>query len=58
MSKRYLSDKSVAERYDVHRSTVWRWVREDPKFPKPVRINGSTRWDQDELQRREAEVSV
>jgi prophage regulatory protein len=40
----YLSVRSVAERYDTHRATVWRWVREQ-KLPPPVKLTtGSTRW--------------
>ncbi|RUO22423.1 AlpA family transcriptional regulator [Aliidiomarina iranensis] len=40
----YLSDKSVAARYDIARSTVWLWLQKG-KLPKPVKINGTrTRW--------------
>ena len=45
----FLSDKTVAERYDTSRATIWRWAREG-KIPKPVRLSaGSTRWNLDEL---------
>lgn len=38
------TDRSLAERYQVSRQTVWRWVREG-RFPKPVKLaTGSTRW--------------
>lgn len=41
----YLADYAVARRYDVHRSTPWRWLRSDPSFPKPVSLSpGCTRW--------------
>ena len=50
----YLSDKSVAERYDTSRATVWRWAREDD-FPTPVKLsNGTTRWKLSDLQAWEA----
>ncbi|NDW46550.1 AlpA family phage regulatory protein [Ruegeria sp. PrR005] len=41
----YLPDTKVAERYDVHRTTPWRWAKTDPSFPKPVVLSpGCTRW--------------
>jgi predicted DNA-binding transcriptional regulator AlpA len=39
----FLSDLDLAERYSIHRATPWRWVQ-DGKFPKPLKMNGSTRW--------------
>ncbi|WP_288131789.1 helix-turn-helix domain-containing protein [Microbulbifer sp.] len=39
----YFSDKSLAARYEVSRSTIWRWTA-NGQLPKPVQINGSTRW--------------
>lgn len=42
---RFLSDKDVAHRYSLSRSTIWRWLKTNPNFPKPVRpSNGATRW--------------
>jgi predicted DNA-binding transcriptional regulator AlpA len=41
---RYVSDKALAERYEVARQTIWRWVREG-RLPAPVKLaDGSTRW--------------
>jgi len=41
----FLSERVVAARYGVHRSTIWRWVRSNPKFPKPVKLaRGTSRW--------------
>ena len=57
MSNSYLSDKSIATRYSVSRATIWRWVREE-KLPKPVKINGSTRWNSDDLLTWEKEEGV
>lgn len=40
----YISDKQLAERYDVSRATIWRWVH-SRNFPKPTRLSpGCTRW--------------
>lgn len=54
----YLSDKTVASRYDTSRNTVWRWTREG-KLPKPVRLsNGTTRWKLSDLERWESSQEV
>jgi len=50
----FLSDSQIAERYAVHRCTVWRWTREGKGFPKPIKIMGSTRWKLAELENWEA----
>lgn len=53
--KQYLSDKSVATRYDSSRATVWRWANEG-RLPKPIKLtNGTTRWKLADLERWEAE---
>ena len=39
----YLSDKSLAKRFSVCRTTIWRWCREG-EFPKPIKFGGATRW--------------
>lgn len=45
MSDTYLSVNQVAARYDVHRTTPWRWTKTHPSFPKPVSLTpGCTRW--------------
>lgn len=45
--KKYLSDTQLAQRYGVHRTTVWRWVQKGD-FPKPVKLSpGCTRWMSD-----------
>ncbi|GLS33748.1 transcriptional regulator, AlpA family [Mesorhizobium albiziae] len=44
-NSRYLTDVQVGERFGVCRTTVWRWTRVDPSFPKPVKVStGATRW--------------
>jgi predicted DNA-binding transcriptional regulator AlpA len=50
MAQQFLSDRQAAERYGVGRATIWRWLREDPSFPRPVRFTpGCTRWSLPEL---------
>lgn len=52
----FYSDKSLAERYQVSRQTIWRWVREG-HLPKPVKIaTGSTRWPEAEIIKFESEA--
>lgn len=51
----YLSDTHLAERFGVHRTTVRRWVQNDPSFPRPVKLSpGSTRWKLDDIEKWEA----
>lgn len=58
MTTQYLSDKSVAARYDSSRATVWRWVKEG-KLPHPIKLtNGTTRWKISDLERWESEQEV
>lgn len=41
----FVSDKQLATRYGVTRPTIWRWVKTDPTFPRPVSLSpGCTRW--------------
>lgn len=55
MTDTYVSDVQIAAIYSVHRMTVWRWLRSDPTFPKPVRLSGRcTRWKKSEIEAWEA----
>jgi predicted DNA-binding transcriptional regulator AlpA len=50
---KYVSDSQLAERYDVSRSTIWRWVKRGV-LPQPVQISpGCTRWLSDEIESRD-----
>lgn len=50
----YLTDNEAAERYHVSRPTIWRWLRTDPQFPKPLKLSpGATRWRLADLERWE-----
>lgn len=51
----YLSIKQAARRYGVARQTVWRWIKDRPDFPKPVRFSsGCTRLRVAELEEFDA----
>lgn len=40
----FISIPQTAKRYGVARQTVWRWIKERPDFPQPVRLSpGCTR---------------
>ncbi|MDU8911679.1 helix-turn-helix transcriptional regulator [Aestuariicoccus sp. MJ-SS9] len=46
----FLTDTQIAERFGVHRLTVWRWHREDETFPRAYRLSERcTRWKLSEL---------
>lgn len=36
--------KEVAEILSVGINTVWRWTREQPDFPQPVKLGNCTTW--------------
>lgn len=45
MPTTYLTDRHLGARYNVHHLTPRRWVRDDPTFPKSIRLSpGCTRW--------------
>ena len=51
----FLSDKQIAQRYEVSRSTPWRWV-EQGRFPKPIKLSpGCTRWRLSDIEAFEAQ---
>ena len=58
IASRFLSIDDVAKRYGVGRSTVWRWVKKDDRFPAPVKLSlGTSRWSESELLAFEADAS-
>lgn len=51
----YANDQSLAARLSVSRQTIWRLVKSDPTFPKPIRLTpGCTRWLLSEIEAWEA----
>ena len=46
----YLSASQVANRLGLSRTSVWRYLRDDPHFPKPYKFGKTTRrWLLDEV---------
>ncbi|MBU2942937.1 helix-turn-helix domain-containing protein [Shimia thalassica] len=43
-----LTDRQTAEQLGIGRSTLWRWLSQG-KAPKPVRLNGVTRWRAEDI---------
>jgi prophage regulatory protein len=56
MGLTFFSDKDLADRYRVHRSTIWRWIKEG-RFPQPVKISpGCSRFSKDQVVAHEAKL--
>ncbi len=56
----YLSDKEIAQRYSIGRATVWRWLKTQPTFPRPIKLAGCTRWrinDLTEWEKQQEEIN-
>lgn len=52
----YFQDHEVGKRYGVSRASIWRWLKTDPSFPKPVALStGCSRWRLSDLEAWEAE---
>ncbi len=49
----YLTDRDLAKRFNIGRSTVWSWLSKD-QLPQPVKFNGCTRWRESDLEKWEA----
>ena len=46
----FLTDAQLAQRYNVNRSTIWRWIKSAPNFPQPVKLSPNcTRFRQSEI---------
>lgn len=55
MADTFLSDIQLGNRYGVHRSTIWRWVKTDSDFPYPIVLSlGCTRWKLSDVEAWEA----
>lgn len=49
-SLRFLTINDVAQRFEVSRVTIWRWVKNDKNFPAPVKLSpGTSRWFEDQF---------
>jgi prophage regulatory protein len=53
-SQVFVSDKQLAERYGVHRTAIWRWLK-NGDFPAPIKLSpGCTRWSMADVLKHEA----
>ena len=53
-----LSARQVAQLLGVSTSTIWRWRRDDPDFPKPKKLGGHTvRWQRSDIEAYFQDVS-
>ena len=52
----FLSNIQVQERYNISRSTIWRWT-ERGFMPKPYEIGSLKRWRLDELEKWEKKLN-
>jgi len=49
--KGFIRAKKLAPELDVSEPTLWRWLKEDPTFPKPVKLSARvTAWKLSEIQ--------
>jgi len=44
-----LTDVEVAKMLGIGKSTVWHKAKNDPVFPKPVKIGNATRWSKKKI---------
>lgn len=43
--QKYLTDKQLAERFQVSRQWIWLQSKQNPKFPQPIKLSrGCTRF--------------
>ena len=49
MTRKNVSVQDFAAQLGCHPATVWRYAKNDPRFPKPFRIGAMTRWSQDDI---------
>ena len=53
-TRKWVSDKSLAEYYEVSRATIWRWVKIG-RLPPPEKIGDNcTRWDFEQILKQES----
>ena len=52
----YVTDRQLGARWQVHHLTPRRWLKDDPTFPRPVKLTpGCTRWRLSEIEVWEAQ---
>ena len=54
-----LTDRQLAERFQVSRVSIWRWTKFKPEFPKPITISaGCVRWRLADIEAFEAKLAA
>jgi predicted DNA-binding transcriptional regulator AlpA len=57
--EQWLAVEDFAGRCRVSKETIWRWHRDDPTFPRAVKLGpGATRWRLDEIEAWEKSRAV
>ena len=52
----YVTDRQLGARWQVHHLTPRRWLKDDPTFPRPIKLTpGCTRWRLSEIEAWEAQ---
>ena len=52
----YVTDRQLGARWQVHHLTPRRWLKDDPTFPRPIKLTpGCTRWRLSEIEVWEAQ---
>lgn len=50
-AKEYIRVKQLAPKLAVSEPTIWRWLKQNPDFPKPLRLsNRVTAWKISEIE--------
>lgn len=50
-ARRVLKLATVCDMLDASKSSIWRWLREDPSFPRPFKLGPQlTVWDAVEIE--------
>jgi predicted DNA-binding transcriptional regulator AlpA len=53
LEKKYIRVAKLAPELSVSVPTVWRWTKEDPTFPKPIKLSARvTAWQVSQIQDR------
>lgn len=48
--QQYLSASQIANRLGLSRTSIWRYLRDDPAFPKPYKFGKTTRrWSLEDI---------
>ncbi|MFC7292417.1 helix-turn-helix transcriptional regulator [Hirschia litorea] len=43
MDDKLITINEVCQRFNINRSTYYRWIKENPEFPKPIVLNKNSK---------------